>query len=147
MRSRLGETLFGVFLLGIGLFAIFKAAALPFGSLNNPDSGLFPIYIGVALTLFAALSLAARSPVAAEAVERVGVTRVLMLIGAVALYALLLPRAGFLICTLALLVIVLRHLGRVGWLATIVCAVAGTLACYVLFTRLGMPLPAGLVGF
>ena len=97
MRERLGETLFGVLLLGLGLISIYKAAALPFGSLGSPDSGLYPVYVGVALTLFAALSLVARSPVTAEPVERAGVVRVFVLIAAVAIYAWLLPRAGFIV--------------------------------------------------
>ena len=147
MRSRPGEALFGVALLGLGLFAIYKASALPFGSVSSPDAGLFPVSIAVALTVFAALSLMARPTAAAESAERAGVVRVGVLIAAIAGYAMLLPRAGFIVCTLVLLAVVLRGLGRVGWLATIVCTIAGTLACYVLFTRLGMPLPAGLFGF
>lgn len=145
--QRPGEALFGVLLLGLGLFALYKAAALPFGSLVSPDAGFFPVSIGVALAVFAALSLVARSPSAAEPAERSGVVRVLVLIAAIAVYAWLLPRAGFIVCTLVLLALILRGLGRVGWIATIVCAVAATLACYVLFTRLGMPLPMGLFGF
>lgn len=147
MRTRPGEALFGVALLGLGLFAIYQASALPFGSVSSPDAGLFPISIAVALTVFAALSLVAGSTAAAGSAEREGIVRVCVLIAAVACYAVLLPRAGFIVCTLVLLAVMLRGLGRVGWLATIVCASAGTLACYVLFTRLGMPLPAGLFGF
>ena len=145
-HARLGEALFGAALLGVGVFAIWKASALPFGSPSSPDAGFFPVSIGVVLTLFAALSLAVRSPPAAPA-ERAGIARVLVLVAAVAAYAWLLPRAGFIVCTLMLLALTLRSLGRVGWLATIVASVAGTLACYVLFTRLGLPLPAGLLGF
>jgi putative tricarboxylic transport membrane protein len=147
MRSRPGETLFGVALLSLGLFAIYEASALPFGSVSSPDAGLFPVSIAVALTVFAALSLAAPSTAAAGSGERAGIVRVCVLIAAIACYAILLPRAGFIVCTLVLLGVVLRGLGRVGWLATIVGTSAGTLACYVLFTRLGMPLPAGLFGF
>jgi hypothetical protein len=147
MRSRPGETLFGVALLGLGLFAIYKASALPFGSVSAPDAGLFPVSVAVALTVFAALSLMARSTAAAESAERAGIVRVGVLIAAIACYAMLLPRAGFIVCTLVLLALVLRGLGRVGWLATIVSTIVGTLACYVLFTRLGMPLPGGLFGF
>ena len=85
-------------LLGVGLFAIFKASALPFGSLSEPDSGLFPVVIAVVLVLFSALSLGNRErpPVAATA-ERAGIVRVLVLIAALCAYAWFLPRAGFLI--------------------------------------------------
>ena len=147
-RARLGEALFGAALLGVGLFAIYKAGALPFGSLSEPDSGLFPVAIAVVLVLFSALSLGNRDqpPVAATA-ERAGIVRVLVLIAALCAYAWFLPRAGFLICTVVLLAVVLRGLGRVGWIGTAVSAVAGAAGCYVLFTRLGLPLPAGVFGF
>lgn len=147
-KARLGEALFGASLLGVGLFAIYKARALPFGSLSEPDSGLFPAAIAVLLALFAGLSLGGRdrTPVAAPA-ERAGIVRVLALIAALCAYAWFLPRAGFLICTVVLLAVVLRGLGRVGWIGTAVSAVAGAAGCYALFTRLGLPLPAGVFGF
>jgi hypothetical protein len=147
-NGRLGETLFGASLLAIGLFAIYKAGALPFGNLSEPDSGLFPVAIAVLLVLFAVLSLGGRArPATADTAERAGIARVLVLIAALCAYAWFLPRAGFLICTVLLLVVMLRGLGRVGWIGTAVSAVVGAAGCYVLFTRLGLPLPAGVFGF
>jgi hypothetical protein len=70
----------------------------------------------------------------------------LVLIAALAAYALLLPRAGFLLCTIALLALVLRGLGHVGWVGTAIASVLTAIGCYYLFTRLGLPLPAGLIG-
>ena len=96
----------------------------------------------------AALSLGARNCAQdSDTAERAGIVRVVVLIAALAAYAWLLPRVGFIVCTIALLVLMLRGLGRVGWLWTSVSAVTGTVACYVLFTRLGLPLPDGLLGF
>lgn len=145
-NARLGETLFGTALLGAGFFAIYKASALPFGSLREPDSGLFPIAVTVAFTLLTGLSLAAPSPGSSGSAERAGIKRVLVLIAALGAYALLLPRAGFLLCTIALLALVLRGLGHVGWVGTAIASVLTAIGCYYLFTRLGLPLPAGLIG-
>ena len=116
--------------------------------LSEPDSGLFPVAIAVVLVLFAALSLGGRDrPPGAATAERAGIIRVLVLIAALCAYAWFLPRAGFLICTVVLLAVVLRGLGRFGWTGTAVSAVAGAAGCYVLFTRWGLPLPAGVFGF
>jgi hypothetical protein len=138
----MGETLFGASLLGAGLFAIYKASALPFGSLREPDSGLFPVAVTVAFTLLAALSLAAPPLEGGSTPDRAGMKRVLVLIGALVAYALLLPRAGFIV-----LALVLRGLGRVGWVGTAISSAVTTIGCYYLFTRLGLPLPSGLIGF
>ena len=65
---------------------------------------------------------------------------------AIGAYAWLLPRCGFIICTVALLALTLRVLGRVGWIGTVASSVIGAAACYFMFTRLGLPLPAGWFG-
>ena len=74
------------------------------------------------------------------------VARVSILTAMIAAYAWLLPTVGFILCTIVLLVVLLR-LGNVGWAPTIISATGGAAACYLLFTRLGMPLPSGLLGF
>ena len=146
-NARLGEGLFGAGLVALGAFAIYKAAALPIGRLNEPDSGLFPLAIGIVLSVFALLSLRARERSDRAPAERAGIARVLVLVAALAAYAWLLPRAGFIVCTLVLLALVLRGLGGARWAVTLVSAVAGTIGCYLLFTRLGLPLPMGVFGF
>lgn len=144
---RLGEALFGASLVALGLFALYKARALPFGTVVEPDAGFFPLLIALLLSVFAVSALKQHRARAVAPAERDGLVRVLVLIAATGAYAWLLPRAGFVVCTVVLLALVLRGLGRVGWLGTIVSAPAATVACYLLFTRLGMPLPTGLLGF
>ena len=142
-----GETLFGASLLGVGLLAIYKASELPFGSLHQPDSGLFPVAVAVVLTLLAGLSLAAPPFKGGTKAESAGIKRVLVLIAALMAYALLLPRAGFLVCTVTLLALMLRGFGHVSWIGTAVSSALATIGCYYLFTRLGLPLPAGPIVF
>jgi hypothetical protein len=147
-RAPGGHALFSAFLLGLGLIAIYKAGALPIGTLPEPDAGLFPLATAIALSVLAGIAIATREPARVDcAPHRAGLTRVVMMVVAIAAYAWLLPRAGFLLGTLALLTFMLRALGRVGWTGTLVGGGVGAVACYFVFTRLGLPLPAGWFGF
>lgn len=142
-----GESVFGAALIGAGLFALYAGTGLPFGNLREPGAGFFPVVIAVALILFAAFALSSRTLEADKAQAEPGsVARVSILTAMIAAYAWLLPTVGFILCTVGLLVVLLR-LGNVGWAPTIISATGGAAACYLLFTRLGMPLPSGLLGF
>lgn len=135
-------------LIALALAALYEASSLPFGTARQPDSGFYPILVCVALIVFGALALA-DAPQAArrdEPVDDVEHARVWLLVAALALYAVAVTAVGFLVCTAALLVLLLR-VGRVSWVASIAEALLASIASYALFTRLGMPLPAGLFGF
>ena len=142
-----GESVFGAALIGVGLFALYARTGLPLGNLREPGAGFFPVVVAVALILFAALALISRTPEADKSEAEPGsFVRVSILTAMIAAYAWLLPTVGFILCTVGLLVVLLR-LGNVGWAPTIISATGGAAACYLLFTRLGMPLPSGLLGF
>ena len=143
-----GEQVFGAALVGVGIFALYEAASLPLGSLREPDSGFFPVVVAVTLTLFAALSVSKGTSEAANAgAEPGGMVRIWILSTLLAAYAWLLPSAGFVLCTAVLLGVLLRGLGKVGWPSTLIGAGGGAAGCYFLFTRLGLPLPSGLLSF
>lgn len=143
-----GERVFGAALVGVGLVALYKANSLPLGNLREPGSGFFPVVVAVALVLFAALALTSRNPEADKSpAEPGGAARMWVLSVMVAAYAWFLPSVGFVLCTVVLLGLLLRGVGDVGWLSTVICAAGGAAGCYFLFTRLGMPLPSGLLGF
>lgn len=149
MRGRpRGEHVFGATLIGIGVFALYARTGLPLGNLREPGAGFFPVVVAVALILFAALALISRTPEADKSEAEPGsFVRVSILTAMIAAYAWLLPTVGFILCTVVLLGVVLRGLGEVGWPSTIICAAGGAAGCYFLFTRLGMPLPSGLLSF
>lgn len=133
-------------LIGLGLAALTEASGLSFGTLREPGSGFYPTLVCVLLIAFGALSLAAPAP-DSSAAEPGGHARVWLVVAAVAAYVWALIPLGFLLCTVALLLLLLRGIGGVSWLASAAGAGLGSAACYALFTRLGMPLPAGLLGF
>ena len=133
----------------LGVAGLYKASSLAFGSVRQPDSGFYPTLVCVALIVLGTASLATREPADAPETEPEphGTLRVWLVVAALAVYALALKPVGFLTCTVALLLLLLKGMGGVPWRGSVVSAVLGTLACYGLFTRLGVPLPAGILGF
>lgn len=133
-------------LIALGLAALAGASGLSFGTPRQPGSGFYPTLVCVALIAFGALSLAAPAS-ASSAVQPGGDARVWLVVAALAAYVWALAAVGFLLCTVALLLLLLRGIGGLPWLASTAAAALGAPVCYALFTRLGMPLPAGLLGF
>lgn len=144
LRARLPAAV----LIGIGVAALFEGSGLSFGSVQQPGSGFYPILVSVALIVFATIAFAKPSPSdAIKAREPHGQSRVWLVVASVAVYAWALTPVGFLLCTATLLVALLRGIGGVSWPLSLPTAAIGSIACYVLFTQLGMPLPAGVLGF
>ena len=147
-RATRGERVLGAGLVGIGVFALYQATGLPLGNLREPDAGFFPVVVAVTLTLFAAFALNSRAYETDHPhAERGGIARVLIVSASLGAYAWLLPSVGFVLCTAVLLGVLLRGVGEVSWRSTVIGASGGAAGCYFLFTRLGMPLPPGLLGF
>lgn len=136
-------------LIALGLAALYEATDLPFGTARQPDSGFFPISVAIALILSAALAAAEGPPppLVEAAPEAGGTVRVWAVIAALAVYAGAITPAGFIVSTAALLILLLRGIGRLSWSVSVATAVLAAVGCYWLFTRLGLPLPAGILGF
>lgn len=117
--------------------------------MQQPGSGFYPTLVSFALIVFSAAALADPPPAPrhAPAADTRGEARVWMVVAALAAYAWAMPSAGFLLCTAALLMLLLRGIGRLSWSLSTAAAVLGSVTCYALFTRLGLPLPAGVLGF
>jgi hypothetical protein len=128
----------------LGVAAVYAASRLAFGSARAPETGFFPTLVGLALVLFSGLALA-EQPENPEPLEPGGSARLWSVTGATAAYAALIQPVGFLVCTSALLLLLLRGIGRLSWTVSVATALGASIASYELFTRLGMPLPAGLL--
>jgi hypothetical protein len=147
-----------VVLLAFGALTTILSLQLPIGTPRAPDSGFFPLALGVMLVALAAahivqLRLAARSsdapvtdsaggpPVADGPAER---RRVPWFMGAVVIATALLPVAGYAIVAFLLMAALLEILGmRPRW-ATALVALVTAGVCQLVFVRwLGIPLPGG----
>ncbi|MGH8698411.1 MAG: tripartite tricarboxylate transporter TctB family protein [Burkholderiales bacterium] len=144
-RAKLRGRLPAAALIGVGLAALYAASDLSFGTVRQPGSGFFPTLVCVALIVFGGLALADPAR-ALPAPGSGGEARIWLVVAALAAYGWALAPVGFLPCTMALLLLLLRGIGGVSWPISLAAAAVGAIACYGLFTRLGMPLPAGVLG-
>lgn len=145
-----GDRLSSAVVLALGLYLVYEALNLKFGTFRRPGPGFYPTVLALLLagtsgTVFFR-SLRSRDgllPVSfgARTVD-IGIT-----IGAIIAYAAVLEAGGFLLCTFALVLLLLVGIGKVAWLRATVVALVGTVGFYVIFTQLGIPLPKGILEF
>jgi hypothetical protein len=134
----------------LGGWICLEALQVPFGSFRMPGAGFFPLLLGILLIGLALVLLGTSLVENTEAVPQVWPARaeVLYLMVAIFVAVWLFERAGYLPTMALFLGVVLRVLGKVGWIATIVLALAGSIAAYVLFGRVLMiGLPSGFLPF
>jgi putative tricarboxylic transport membrane protein len=131
----------GLALLAIGY--LLAARRYPLDTLTTPGPGIFPLMAGVGLLAVALWQLAAKagasgSPPAAPRGLAASATTGLALV----LYAIALPRAGFLVSSFALVIVVSRLMGVAGVWRPAALALGITAVSHAVFARwLGVPLP------
>jgi putative tricarboxylic transport membrane protein len=138
----------GIFLAVIAVGAMREASHLPFGSIAAPDSGFFPLSLSTLLLVFAAVIVVGSffgSPPSLQFSMRTW--SVVLAACAFILYAVAIPKAGFVISTTAILVMLMRGFGGIGWFRSFLIALPMVLVTYLAFVRLGVPLPAGPLPF
>lgn len=139
-------------LVGLAGLILLESRNLPFGSMRAPQTAFFPTTLAILLLIFSAIMLAqallgaesARAPdkIAAEGWIRIGATLVTM-----AGFAFALERAGFLLTTFLLMILLLRAIESQRWPKVVAIALATALISYAIFGwLLGMPLPTGVLG-
>lgn len=143
--ARHPDRISGGVLCGAGSFFLYASWHLPFGTLNAPDSGFFPRSLATALLLAGAVILARAfnaPPVLLDFSKRT--LGVAMAIAMLFLYGALLERLGFLICTAAILFVLMKFYGGLGWKLSALIAMTSVVATYLGFLELGVALPAGV---
>jgi hypothetical protein len=138
----------GIALALLGTCLIYVASPLPIGSLKAPDSGFFPVILATLLILFG-LGLLALSFVN-EGFPLEFTSRswgVAICAACLIAYALLIDRVGFLICTSAILILLMRIYGGMKWRFCLMVTLPLVLVAYVGFNELGVPLPHGVLSF
>ncbi len=143
----------GLFWLAVAIFAAVEGFLLKLGTLNRPGPGFFPFWGGVVLGLLSLVLLAqtfkknaARAPSALTASGRES-AKLLLVVGALLGYIVFLEVLGFGAVTFLFLLLLFR-LERRGWMFSILSALLGAGASYVLFqVWLKTQLPVGPFGF
>jgi putative tricarboxylic transport membrane protein len=142
----------GLFWLALGLAALWQGLALGHGSLNDPGTGFMVFWTGLLIAGFAA------AIIAEALLEAGGATlsalwagsrwrRVIVVVAALAIYAAAFERVGFILCTLALLTLLLRGVERVPWKIALPVILVATFGTWFAVTRwLKILLPVGILG-
>lgn len=140
----------GTALLVFALAVAWEAAKLPFGSVNTPDAGFFPLSLAIALTALSGL-IVVRSWLPDAAAGTMpswsGAGRVTMAAVAMVAYVAVIEWLGYLLATALVMLALLRGIERLKWRTSLVVTIASVVGSYVLFRRLGVPLPSGIVPF
>ncbi len=141
---RRGDLVAGALLVALGVGVCIRAVRLTVGSAHDPQPGFFPLIGAILLIALAGLLMAQALRGAGEAPEAskesLGPPAVLLL--GLALYVALLEWAGYPVMTALMALLALRVLGA-RWVPGILVSVLLSAGSYLLFVRLGVPLPLG----
>ena len=135
----------GIMYMVIGLFFTIIARQYQYGTAAKMGPGYFPFWLGILLTLLGLLVLV-KSFSATAAIERIPKFNwriIAQITGAVVLYGLLLPRLGFLIAVVTLVLVSASASKEFTWKGSLINAgflVAFTYSVFVLGLKLQFPL-------
>jgi hypothetical protein len=129
----------------IGLFFAIVATNYPMGTAAKMGPGYFPFSLGILMTLLGALVLlqSLNAKAAIESIPKFNWRIIAQITGAVVLYGLLLPRMGFLIAVVVLVLVSASASKEFTWKGSLINAsflVAFTYSVFVLGLKLQFPL-------
>jgi putative tricarboxylic transport membrane protein len=129
-------------------FAIFEASRLPFGTLRTPDAGFFPLCLS-ALLLVAGAAIVLRSFTTPTQSLQFTPQTWYVPVAAITfvLYAFTVQTVGFVLSTIAALLLLMRGLGGMSWTRAVIISVPAVALSYLGFRELGVPLPRGFLPF
>jgi hypothetical protein len=140
----------GAVLFLFALAVAWEAKTLPFGTVNAPDSGFFPLSLAVALTLLSGLIVLRTwlpNAVAAEMPPWQGAGRVIVAAATLVAYVGVINQLGYLLASALVMLVMLRGIERLSWRVSFAVTVVSVVASNLLFRRLGVPLPSGIAPF
>jgi putative tricarboxylic transport membrane protein len=126
----------------VAIAYLFAARRYPLDTLATPGPGVMPLVAGVALLAAAIWLFVAPGPARTVAAPGQLLRAPLILAATLVLYAALLPRVGFVVSSLVLVIVSARLMGLPGWWRPAALALGLIAASHVVFVRwLGVPLP------
>ncbi|MFH1080209.1 MAG: tripartite tricarboxylate transporter TctB family protein [Pseudomonadota bacterium] len=139
-------------LLFISILVLIASLRLGIGPYQSPGPGFIPFWSCLLLFLFTSLLLGVRL-IKTEDVRLADLWKgrnwgnTIIVVAVLIVYCLALPKAGYLLATLGLM-LVLFTLGKMKFWVVVPCALLAVLFTYGLFDYLlKMPLPRGILGF
>jgi tripartite tricarboxylate transporter TctB family protein len=142
------DRLSGTLILFLAAFAWLESFHLPFGSIRGPDAGFFPQVLSILLFL-TSIAILAHSFSREAQITEFSRRSWLVPISAIVLvgYALVLPSAGFVLATAAVMLLIMRGLVKMRWVRALLISIPTVVISYLAFVKLGVPLPQGPLPF
>ena len=135
-----------VVLLAFGIVALEEARKLRVGSIVRPGPGFFPVVLAAALVLvcLALAVIAFRGTATGAAPAPLNGTKIAGIMAALAVYAVVLERVGFVASTFALLLFFFKGVERQRWTVALAGSILTACLTYLVFkVWLHVQLPAG----
>ena len=149
-QSSTGDNWLGIFFLGTTIVVfIFSRSIHSIGLGDNFDPGpkAFPIGLSILLAIGGAVEFIKRNPPKNNQTSRTGKGKsVLLLLGAFALYVLLLPWLGFALSTGLMATAMMMLLGNPWWSALSLSLALITIISILFIVVFNVPLPGGALG-
>ena len=144
----------GLFWLLFAVITVIKSYRLGLGKIVEPGPGFLFFWSGIVLCIMSLVIIFGTfdrkkagdpdKPILGEVRFR----KIILVLAAVFLYALLIEKLGFVLVTIMLFVFILGVVEKKGWLFTLLSSFIVTSAAYLVFqTWLGTQLPIGILGF
>jgi len=135
----------GIMYMVIGLFFTIVATQYQMGTAAKMGPGYFPFYLGLLMTLLGLLVLvkSVGAKAAIESIPKFNWRIIIQITGSVVLYGLLLPRLGFLVAVVVLVLVSASASKEFTWKGSLINAgflVAFTYSVFVLGLKLQFPL-------
>jgi putative tricarboxylic transport membrane protein len=148
------DTIGGFFWLLFSLFISYESYRLGLGNVNQPGPGFLFFWTGIVVAILSIIvivrSFSAKASEGEKEAAEEGrrLTKIVPVLVALFLYALLMEWLGFIVVTLLLFLFILGVVEKKKWLFTAAVSVAVTLFAYLIFeVALQSQLPKGLLGF
>jgi putative tricarboxylic transport membrane protein len=141
------ETAFDVVLLVLGCAVAYTSWGYGFGSLSLPGPGLYPLFLGVAIAVFAVWMLAAhvRTPPQHEPLDSAGRKTLLLMSVTFCLWIIAMPLLGYVAVTLIATYAFCKAMKLEGWRKPAAVSIGTALFTYLLFdVWLYIDLPRGI---
>ncbi len=135
----------GIMYMVIGLFFTVVATQYPMGTTAKMGPGYFPFYLGILMTLLGLLVLikSMGAKAAIESIPKFNWKVMAQITGSVVLYGLLLPRMGFLVAVVVLVLVSASASKEFSWKGSLLNAsflVIFTYSAFVVGLKLQFPL-------
>jgi putative tricarboxylic transport membrane protein len=135
----------GLFLIAIGLFALWQGWKLPLGTLRSMGAGMLPFSLAVMLCLGGVALIITSLVQKGEALEAWSIRGLIFIVGGVVVFAFTIQSLGLVFAGPLSMIIGSMASDEFDWKEAVIFSIILTGACALLFkTALGLPIPVNV---